>query len=321
MRLTWLRLCTALLLLAMSAFAQSSTTTTTTTTTTGPQQPAPAVNEDGKPVTDTLIYTVDPVTGKRIPVYLSTTPGQATTQPDPPPTKSERKAALAARHSFFDDRYHVGMMLSVGAGGAGVQVGIPLVPHIALRLGAEYARYNGSYQYDAANIAASLHAGYGRVALDLFPSRRHSFHISPQYIIANQTHVMATVTIPSNTNFDLGGNTFYGSAADPLHGMGRIDLVKMAPGLTLGFGNLTHGRGRWTFPFEVGAFYNDVPKMQINFSGTACVANEPPQFACQRAMDNPEFTSSLNAFRARQQNNLTYARFIPIVNSGIAFRF
>ena len=209
----------------------------------------------------------------------------------------------------------------VGAAGAGIQVGIPLVPHIALRLGADYARYNGTYQYDVANLSASLHAGYGRVALDYFPWRNGRFHISPMFIVADQTHVMATVTMPSTTTFDLGGQSFYGSATDPLHGMGRVDLKKTAPGLTMGLGNLTHGRGHWTFPVEIGAFYNDVPKLQINFSGTACIANQPPQFACQRAQDNPEFMTSLNAFRTRQQHNLTYARFIPIVNSGIGFRF
>lgn len=326
MRLTWLRLCTAALLLAMSAFAQT-TPTARTSITTDPQQtspvaqPSPATGEVGKPITDTLIYTIDPVTGKRIPVYLTTTPPQPTTPPDPPPSKSERKAALAARHSFFDDRYHIGVMASVGAAGAGIQVGIPLTPHFALRVGTDYARYNGSYQYDVANLTASLHAGYGRASLDYFPWRKRRFHISPLLIVANQTHALATVSIPSSTTFDLGGQSFYGSAADPLHGMGRVDMKRTAPGLTIGFGNLTHGRGHWTFPFEVGAFYNDTPKLQITFTGTACVANQSPQFACQRAADNVEFTSSLNAFRTRQQHNLTYARFMPIINSGIGFRF
>ncbi|WP_419805433.1 hypothetical protein [Terriglobus sp.] len=328
MRLTWLRLCTAFLLLAMSAFAQTTSTTTTVTTTTGPQpsssNPAPsaaAYDQDGKPITDTLIYTIDPVTGKRIPVYLTTTPPQATTPPEPPPTKSERKAALAARHSFFDDRYHVGIMASIGAAGAGVQIGIPLVPHIALRVGADYARYNGTYQYDVANLNASVHAGYGRVALDYFPWRNGRFHISPMFIVGNQTHVVANVALPSSTTFDLGGQSFYGTAADPLHGMGRVDLKKTAPGLTVGFGNLTHGRGHWTFPFELGAFYNDTPKLQVNFTGTACVANQPRQFACQRVQDNIEFQTSLKAFRTRQEHNLTYARFMPIVNTGIGLRF
>ncbi|GAA3749463.1 hypothetical protein [Terriglobus aquaticus] len=284
------------------------------------QQTAPAVDPNtAKPITDTLIYTIDPATGKRIPVYLTTTP--PTTQPDPPPTKAERKAALAARHSMFDDRYHFGVLATIGTGGGGIQFGIPLVPHVALRVGGDYIRYTGSYQYEAANIAANMTLGDARATLDFFPARHRRFHISPTVIVANQTHVQANVTVAPNTNFDLGGNTFYGSASDPLHGTGRIDLRKVSPGLTIGWGNITHGRGHWTFPVEMGAYYNDVPKLQIDFTGTACVANEPPQFACQKVQDNADFQTSLNAFRARQEHNLTYAKFIPIFNFGVGYRF
>ena len=292
-----------------------------TQTTTPPQeQTAPAVDPaTGKPITDTLIYTIDPVTGKRIPVYLSTTP--PTTQPDAPPTRAERRAALAARHSMFDDRYHFGVLATIGTAGAGIQFGIPVVPHIALRVGGDYIRYTGTYQYDAANVAGSLQFGYGRATLDYFPWRHRRFHISPTVIFANQTHLQANVTIAPNTNLELGGDTFYSSASDPLHGVGRVDLRKTSPGLTIGFGNLTHGRGHWTFPVEMGAFYNDTPRLQVDFTGTACAANQPPQLACQRVQDNPDFQASLKVFRARQQHNLTYARFIPIFNFGAGFRF
>lgn len=284
------------------------------------EQAAPAVDPNtGKPITDTLIYTIDPVTGKRIPVYLSTTP--PTTQPDPPPTKAERRAALAARHSMFDDRYHFGVLATIGTGGGGIQFGIPVVPHVALRIGGDYIRYTGSYQYDAANIAASMTLGDGRATLDYFPWRHRRFHISPTVIVANQTHIQANATITPNSSFDFGGGSYYSSPSDPLHGTGRIDLRRTSPGLTVGFGNITHGRGHWTFPVEMGAYYNDVPKLQINFTGTACDANEPPIIGCQRVQDNPDFQKSLATFQARQLHNLTYAKFIPIFNFGVGYRF
>ena len=319
-----LRLCTVALVVAPGAalFAQTiSPGSDVVPQQPASRQPAPAVDQDGKPITDTLIYTIDPATGKRIPVYLTTQPPQGTTQPDPPPTRAERKAALAARHSAFDDRYHFGVMANIGIAGAGIQFGVPLVPHVALRFGGDYIRYTGSYQYDAANIAASLQFGYGRVALDYFPWRHRRFHISPLLIVANQTHIQANVTIDSNSRLDLGGESFYSSPADPLHGTGRVDLRKTSPGLTVGFGNLTHGRGHWTFPVEMGAFYNDTPKLQIDFTGTACAAGQPPALACQRVQNNADFQTSLKTFRARQEHNLTYARFMPVVNTGIAFRF
>ena len=241
--------------------------------------------------------------------------------PDPQASRAERRAALAARHSAFDDRYHFGILASIGTAGAGIQLGIPVVPHVAVRIGGDYIRYTGTYQYEAANVASALQLGNGRATLDYFPWAHRRFHISPTLIFANQTHVAADVTVAPNTNFDLGGQTFYGSATDPLHGTGRIDLRKTSPGITVGFGNITHGRGHWTFPVEMGAYYNDTPKLQINFTGTACVANEPPELTCQRVQDNAEFESSLNNFRARQEHNLTYAKFIPIFNFGVGYRF
>lgn len=305
---------------ALPSFALAQTDTPPAPVSSSQDQAAPAVDPNtGKPITDTLTYTIDPVTGKRIPVYTAAPVPNGPV--DPPPTKAERRAALAARHSMFDDRYHFGVLATIGTGGAGIQFGIPVMPHVALRIGGDYIRYTGSYQYEAANIAANMTLGDARATLDFFPWRHRRFHISPTVIVANQTHVQANVTVASNTNFDLGGNTFYGSASDPLHGTGRVDLRKVSPGLTIGFGNITHGRGHWTFPVEMGAYYNDVPKLQINFTGTACVANEPPQFACQKVMDNADFQTSLNAFRARQQHNLTYAKFIPIFNFGVGYRF
>lgn len=308
MRLAPLRLAALALVLASSALlAQSSSLDQ-------PAQPAgpSAQTQDGQPITDTLTYTVDPVTGERVP---------ASDAPIPPPTKAERKAALRARHSMFDDRYHFGILAKIGTAGAGLELGVPVVPHFALRVGGDYIRYTGTYQYDAANVAASLHFGYARASLDYFPWRHRRFHISPLLIAANQTRIQANVSFAQNTTFDFEGETFYSSPADPLHGTGRVDLRKISPGLTVGFGNITHGRGHWSFPVEMGAFYNGQPKLQLDFGGTVCVVGQPTQYACQRVQDQPDFQKSLAAFRARQEHNLSYAKWIPVFNFGVGYRF
>ena len=89
----------------------------------------------------------------------------------------------------------------------------------------------------------------------------------------------------------------------------------------MGFGNITRGRGHISFPAELGFFYAGQPKLQVNFSGTACDPSQPAAIGCMRVQDNAEFMRSLNAFVARNNHNLTYAKFLPIASFGVGYRF
>lgn len=195
----------------------------------------------------------------------------------------------------------------------------PLGRNFQVRAGGDYIRYSGTFQEDGANINASLHFASAKVEADWFPTGGR-FRISPLLVFANHTRVQANVAIDPNQQFDFGGEQFRGNAVDPLHGSGRVDLRHTAPGLSIGTGNLTHGRGHWVFPFEFGFYYVGQPKLAVDFSGSVCAVTHP-EAGCTRVQDNPDFQQSLSAFIKRNNHNLSYAQFLPILNYGVGYRF
>ncbi len=208
----------------------------------------------------------------------------------------------------------------VGLSGPGGSIARPLGRHFTVRTGADMIRYTGQFQEDGATINAALRLGYMKSQVDWFPMGGR-FHISPLMVFGNNTRVSADVLLDPAQQFDLNGRQFRSSAADPLHGSARVDTAHTAPGLTMGFGNLTRGRGHFSFPAEIGFFYTGQPKLQVHFTGTACDPSQPPATGCMRVQDNADFVSSLNSFIARNNRNLSYAKFMPILSFGVGYRF
>ena len=211
------------------------------------------------------------------------------------------------------------MAVHLGTSGVGVDLAAPVSQHFGVRVGGDFIRYTGSFQEDAATIDAFLQFGYARAALDWFPFKG-SLHVSPLLVLADNTRVQANVHIDPSQQFDLSGEQFRGSATDPLQGVGRVELRHTAPGLTIGTGNLTRGKGHFVFPFEVGFFYVAQPKLTVDFSGSVCDVTHP-EVGCRRVEDNPDFQQGLDSFIARNNHNLSYAQFIPILNFGVGYRF
>jgi hypothetical protein len=76
----------------------------------------------------------------------------------------------------------------------------------------------------------------------------------------------------------------------PLHGSGS-DFHKVAPGLTVGFGNAIPRSGKH-FPFEFGFYYVGQPGVKIGFTGSACDPADP------WAWDVSQWTLMRNSSRA-----------------------
>ena len=190
-----------------------------------------------------------------------------------------------------------------------------------MRLGGEYFKYSSSFAEDGANVTASLQVGRGVAALDWFPFH-NGFRISPQVAFAIQTQVQANVIVPAGQTISLDGHDFTSSAANPLQGSGFVDTRKAAPGISIGWGNISpRGGGRISFPVEVGFYYIGQPNLRVNFSGTACDTEQPASIGCEDVTQDPDFQKSLNAFVVRNQHNVSYASFFPIASIGIGYRF
>lgn len=217
-------------------------------------------------------------------------------------------------------RGRYGVEARIGASGFGFDVGKPLSPRVSVRLGGDFIRYSGTFTDQGADIDARLQFGYGKAELDFYPAYNGRFHISPLLIFANNTRIQANVLVDPAQTIDFGNDEYQSDPADPLRGVGRVELRHTAPGLAVGWGNITRGRSHFTFPVELGFFYVGQPKLTVDFRGTACDVSHPAN-GCGDITQDPDFQKDLARFIARNNHNLSYAQFIPIVNFGVGYRF
>ena len=215
----------------------------------------------------------------------------------------------------------VGLDWHIGLGGIGFDVATPLSRRFNLRVGSDFFGYSTTFQEEGATVNASLHLRSGHGSLDWFPFGGR-FRISPQVIFANNNHATGTALVPGGSEVTLSGENYTSSVTDPLHGSGSIDFRKVAPGLSLGVGNIIPRTGhRLSVPVEVGFYYVGQPGLKVNFTGSACDPTQPASVGCQSVNQDTSFQQSLSAFIARNNNNLSYASFFPIFSIGVGYRF
>lgn len=215
----------------------------------------------------------------------------------------------------------IGVDVHVGIDGIGGDVALAVAPHLNVRLGGQFFGYSTSFQEEGANVDATLRLGGGRASVDWFPFH-NGFHVSPAVVFLNQTSVRATVIVPAGETISLDDGDYVSSHTDPLHGSASIGVWKTSPGLTIGYGNIVPRSGKHlSFPVEVGFFYVGQPTLKVDFSGSACDPSEPEPLGCQPVQQDADFQHDLAAFIRRNNNNLSYASFLPIASFGVGYSF
>ncbi|AFL86803.1 hypothetical protein Terro_0461 [Terriglobus roseus DSM 18391] len=216
---------------------------------------------------------------------------------------------------------HPGIGIIVGVNGVGLDFAEPIGQHLNFRIGGEYLKYTGNFTSDGAQIDASLKVGGGHMAIDYYPWH-NGFRISPQLRFAVQTEANVNVLVPAGQQISLDGGQYVSSNANPLHGTGLVSTRKVAPGISIGYGNLSPRHGaHFSFPVEFGFYYIGQPKFDVTFVGSACDPRFPQPIGCQDVASDASFQSDLRKFTARQNNNLSYASFFPIASAGVGYRF
>jgi hypothetical protein len=215
----------------------------------------------------------------------------------------------------------VGIASHTGLAGAGFDVATPLAGKFNIRAGSDFFSYATTFQQQGANVAINLRMRSSRASLDWFPFGGR-FRLSPLMVFANNNRVQATALIPSGSTVTLNGQDYISSLTDPMHGSGRIDFRKISPGFTFGFGNIIpRTKSRISVPVEMGFYYVGQPRLQVSFSGSACDPTQPPSIGCQSVTQDAGFQQNLAAFIARNNNNLSYASFLPILSIGFGYAF
>lgn len=215
----------------------------------------------------------------------------------------------------------VGLSLSAGLGGAGLDVATSLSRHFNLRAGAEYFSYSTTFQDQGANIAIQLRAQSGHASFDYFPFT-NQFRLSPVLVFANDNRARATALVPPGSAITLNGQDYTSSITDPLHGAGSVDFRKVSPGFTLGWGNLIPRTGsHFSLPLQAGFYYVGQPGLKVSFSGSACDPTQPAAIGCASVTEDSGFQQNLAQFIARNNHNLSYASFFPVLSFGVGYSF
>lgn len=233
-------------------------------------------------------------------------------------TATPRALGAARTYRPFSE---LGFATRVGFGGAGFDIATPLARKLNLRSGTDFFNYGTSFQEEGANVGVNLRLRSSHVAVDWFPFGEH-LRLSPQLVFGNNNRVLATAVIPPGSTITLNGHDYISSYSDPLHGSGRIDFRRVAPGFSFGFGNvIPRDRSHVSIPVELGFYYAGQPSLQVAFTGSACDPNFPPSIGCDSVDQDAGFQQNLIAFKARNDHNLSYASFFPIFSVGVGYRF
>jgi len=212
-----------------------------------------------------------------------------------------------------------GIDTHVGVNGFGFDFASGLSPRLSFRTGLDFFAYSRQFSTSGIPVDANVHLQTGHIDLDWYP-RGGRFHVGPRMVFMNNNKFSGSSMIPAGTTLTLDGEDFRGSETNPLHGSGTISFAPVAPGMTIGFGNLASKKsGHWKVPFEAGFYYVGQPRLEVSFSGQACSPDDPT--ACEDVTQDEDFQTSLAKFVARQNHNLSYARFFPILSIGVGYAF
>jgi hypothetical protein len=215
----------------------------------------------------------------------------------------------------------LGVDLHLGLSGAGFDLATPLSQRFNIRTGADFLSVSSSFEEQGADINANLRFRSGHASLDWFPFGGR-FRLSPLLVFANNNRIQATALIPPGSTVTLDGQDYVSSSTDPLHGAGLIDFRKVSPGFTLGFGNIIpRNNSHFSVPVEIGFYYVGQPHLVVNFTGSACDPTQPAPVGCESVDQDSGFQHDLAAFIARNNNNLSYASFLPILSVGFGYSF
>jgi hypothetical protein len=230
---------------------------------------------------------------------------------------STRRIALPSNRPFQS----IAINPRFGSDGIGVDLATPIARRLNVRVGASLFHYKSTFQDQGANVDIRAKLQSGHANLDWFPFGGR-FRVSPLVVFGDSSGIRGTVLVPAGSTITLAGADYTSSHADPLHGTASVDFRKVSPGLSIGFGDVIPRRGsHFSFPVEAGFHYVGQPQLKVSFSGSACDPSQPELIGCQSISNNADFQHSLAAFTARNNNNLKYASFLPILSVGVSYHF
>lgn len=200
--------------------------------------------------------------------------------------------------------------------GIGIESATPLAHDFNLRIGTDFFAYGYPFQTNGVRYNAELDFRSAQARLDWFPWHNW-FHVSPG-ILYFRNSMTAVATVPPGQPFQLNDQNFINSVNDPVHGSAVVRVPhRVAPMLTVGFGNLLPRSGRhFSVPFEIGAAFVGTMKASVELSGTACTTD-----GCVNMATDPDTQNDLKQELKDVNDTLSSIPIYPIVSIGFSYRF
>jgi len=213
---------------------------------------------------------------------------------------------------------HVGIAIKTSTLGGGMEVATPLTRWLNVRGGYNWFHFRRNFENDGIHYSGAVRLQSGEAHLDWFPFAG-GFHLSAGALIYNQNRVQADALVPGGQTFSLGGTTYRSDPSNPIFGAGKIDFQRVAPTLTLGWGNLLPRSGRhFSVPFEMGVVFQGSPRAQIELHGSACDSSGTN---CRNIGADTGIQSDIQTQVDQVNRDIAPFRYYPIISLGFSFNF
>jgi hypothetical protein len=238
---------------------------------------------------------------------------------DPADKRSSAAQAEAAEGQSQRPFSRLGMAVTGGTGGIGLELATPLSSHFNVRAKGSYFSYYLDFETSGYDVTGRILVRQAGLSVDYYPFRHSGFRLSPGVTLDNANAVHGQIVIPGGQEFDLGDATYTSEVGAPISGNVALSFGKrVAPSFTLGWGNLIPRRPhRFSVPVEIGFEYIGPPQVNFNLYGYAC----DNMGDCYDITQDPGTQANVAAERTKINNDIYPLRFFPIASIGFGFVF
>ena len=211
-----------------------------------------------------------------------------------------------------------GVAVKIGTLGIGFDGAVAVTDKSNVRVSADFFNFNHDFDNDGITLAAHLKLRSVTAQYDWFPTGG-GFHVSPGLMLYNGNRVEANALTPGGKQFTLGNDQLMSNPANPVNGTAKVAFEKVAPAITIGWGNLASGGNRrWTIPVELGIVFSRAPTAALSLTGSACLPNGTN---CRNVATEPSLQADVRQEEANLNDDLKVLKVIPVFSVGFGYRF
>jgi hypothetical protein len=217
--------------------------------------------------------------------------------------------ACSAFSTANADESSIAAAVRVGTPGYGLELDVGFADRFAARLGYSFLDWNHSITDTDLRYDGRLKINNASLLFDWYVTGG-GFHITAG-ATSGGVKVDATGR-PSGGTYELNGTTYTAAQVGSISG--HVEFGNsVAPYVGVGWGNPIDKAGRLSFLFDIGAMYGGTPDVTLNVT---CGTAAPEGTAlCTRLKQD------VAAEKHDLEDNVELARWYPVVNLGVAYRF